>query len=171
MKLNGRRGAFQLLFGLAYLLLAAGYMLQQEPAAPFAWIRVYFPALEFPPLIFTKGGAVLWAAAGTAAIIGAFLPRPKDRFPFQALTFIPVLWGLLSAVSFFAGTYRNGLVGCVLYLAIGGAVMIVSGMAGPHDRDNRPVTLDGEELLPPATGPQEVIQRADAAAREDADGS
>lgn len=168
MKLNGRRGAFQLLFGLAYGMLALGYAMQQAVPPQLLWLDVYFPRLILPPLVPTRIAAVVWGVAAGSALVGAFLPRPQDRYSFQALTFMPILWGLLGGLSFIAGTFPNGLVGMVLYLAMGGAVMIVSGMAGPHDRDLRPVTLEGEELLPPVTGQQEIIERA--AAREDADG-
>lgn len=168
MNINGRRGAFQLLFGISYGMLALGYAMQQTIPPQLQWLEVYFPRLELPPLVPTRIAAVFWGIAAGSGLVGAFLPRPQDRYSFQALTFMPVLWGLLSGLSFIAGTYPNGIIALVLYLAMGGAVMIASGMAGPHDRDLRPVTLEGEELLPPVTAQQEIIERA--AAREDADG-
>jgi hypothetical protein len=168
MNLNGRRGAFQILFGVSYGMIALGYASQQTIPPQLMWLEVYFPDLVVPPLVPTRIAAVAWGIAAGAGLVGAFLPRPQDRYSFQALTFMPTAWGLLSGLSFIADTYPNGVLALVLYLAMGGAVMIVSGMAGPHDKDLRPVTLEGEELLPPMTGPQEIIERA--AAREDADG-
>jgi hypothetical protein len=169
MRINGRRGGFQFLFGIAYVMLAIGWARQDTPPGALAWIPAWIPAAaQLHPLFPTRLAAVAWAVAGGTALVGAFLPRPKDRFSFQALTFIPVLWGLFNALSFLAGDLENGLIAAVVYLVMGGAVMIVSGMSGVNERDLRPVVLDGEELVPPATGPLEIIERA--AAREDADG-
>ena len=155
MKLNGRRGAFQLLFGISYAMLGIGWATQEAPPGAMLWIPQWFPAVrQYPEMLPTRISAVLWVTAAVMACIGAFLPRPKDRLSFQALTFVPILWGLFNTLSFITAGFTNGVAAAVLYLAMGGAVMIVSGMSGEHERDLRPVVLDGEELVPPATGPQ-----------------
>ncbi len=129
--INGRRGAFQALFAAAYLALAASYLIfpiSPSRADALSWIPDQIP--------FEYLG-VIWLVAGVSGMWGATLPRPRDEWSFTVLTFAPILWGFLYVGSVVFQTAPQGWVTSVLYWCIAGAVMVVSGMTGDNDRDER----------------------------------
>lgn len=128
---NGRRGAFQALFAVSYLALGVSYVF--IPSSPgrahdMSWL------IEFVPLNVI---GVIWAVAGLVGVWGATRPRPKDEWSFIALTLAPTIWGFLYIVAVVVGTNPYGWITSVLYWCIAGAVMVVSGMTGDNDRDER----------------------------------
>jgi hypothetical protein len=128
---NGRRGAFQALFAAAYLALGASYaFLPSSPGR--AQALAYLP--DFIPLNIL---GLIWLVAGVFGVVGATRPRPKDEWSFMVLTLAPTVWGCLYLAASFTGTSAQGWVTSVLYWCIAGAVMVVSGMTGDNDRDER----------------------------------
>lgn len=127
-RINGRRGAFQLLFGIVYGSLALT-MLRRFPTS-LAWLEEYVPHW---PL------AVVWIIPAAAAIAGAFLPRPKDAFSFVFLAAAPIFTGFLFLIGAFVAPEVTSPYGLIVYWALGAAVMVVSGMTGDKDRDEREV--------------------------------
>lgn len=130
---NGRRGAFQALFAFAYLALGLSYVAM--PSGParaeaLSWLTDQVPlnVLGF-----------LWVAAAAFAFCGSSRPRPKDKWSFVALTLAPTLWGFFYLISTFVGTFPQGWVTSILYWCIAAGVMVVSGMTGDNDRDEREV--------------------------------
>lgn len=133
--LNGRRGAFQLLFSAVYLVIGVSFfLLPGTPgrAAALHWLTEMLPLW---PL------AALWIAAGLTGILGAFLCRPKDWVGFFALTLTPAAWGSLFGIGVLLSAPPIGLVSMVTYWLLAAAPMVVSGMQGPNDRDAREVVL------------------------------
>jgi hypothetical protein len=129
-RVNGRRGAFQLLFGTVYACLTAATLLAKSFTPAMAWIGEFAP----PSVL-----AIIWAPPTIAAFIGAFLPRPKDAFSFIFLTFAPTAFGCLYLIGGLALPQGTSFFGVVVYWALAGAVMVVSGMTGDRDRDERKV--------------------------------
>lgn len=132
-RINGRRGAFQLLFGIAFLMLGISQFIRDEYTPALQWLAEYFPA----PGPF----GIVWLAAGVAGIIGSVLPRPKDRYSFILLTAAPTFWGGLSVIGGLVGPANTSFLAAVMYWTVAGAVMVVSGMTGDTDRDHREVAL------------------------------
>lgn len=130
-RINGRRGAFQILFGVVYGCLTIAILLSKT----FAPALVFLGASGIPPSAL----AAIWAPPAIAALIGAFRPRPKDAFSFILLTFAPTAFGCLYLIGGFVSPVGTSFFGVVLYWALAGAVMVVSGMTGDRDRDERRV--------------------------------
>lgn len=134
-KINGRRGVFQLLFSVVYLVIGASFFLL--PSAPsrdaaLSWIT----QLHLP----TQALACLWIAAALIGLVSAFLPRPDDWRGFAALTLASAVWGFLYLIgAVFFGAPALGIVSTFVYWLLASIVIVVSNMQGPKDRDNRPV--------------------------------
>lgn len=128
-RINGRRGAFQILFGLVYGCLALA-MVGRFPSS-ISFLGEYLPHWTM---------TVLWSIPALAALVGAFMPRPKDVLSFALMTFTPVLSGFLFVVGAIVDPANASPYGPIVYWALGGAVMVVSGMSGDSDRDEREVT-------------------------------
>lgn len=130
-RINGRRGAFQLLFGAVYACLTAATLLAKTFPPALVWLGEFGIA----PAVL----AIIWAPPTIAAFIGAFLPRPKDAPSFMFLAFSPIAFGCLYLIGGFVAPVGTSFFGVVLYWALAGAVMVVSGMTGDKDRDEREV--------------------------------
>lgn len=130
LRINGRRGAFQVLFSLTYVMLGLSYLTNQENdfrAASFGWIT------EFVPLHLLAG---VWVVAATVGLVSAVHPRPTDRHGFQALTAAPAFWGSMFFIGGLSGV-TEGFVYAGIYWTFAGVPMIVAGMQGGSDRDLR----------------------------------
>lgn len=121
----GRRGAFLLLFGLAYAGIGLSYVFA-EPTAPIREAMVWLPS--WSPL---WACGVAFVAAGGVALVCAFLPLPGDRFGFMALASISAAWAVANVVSWQAEHQARGWVTAIVFAAVGGAVLVVSGMPNP----------------------------------------
>lgn len=134
-RLNGRRGAVQLLLSVVYLVIGASFLLIPQPESRMLALRWLVEILPLQPV------AGLWILAAMVGAVSAFFCRPKDWVGFFALTFAPAVWGSLFLVGVLFGAPSSGIVSTVVYWAFAAVVMVVSGMQGPHDRDVRDVVL------------------------------
>lgn len=135
MRINGRRGAFQILFATVYLIIGASYVIVPSTAsrrAALDWLTEVIPLDVI---------GWLWIIGALIAVTGAFLPRPKDWYAYAVLTFVPAVWGAFYLISWMVGDSRTGWLTSALYWVIAGAVMVVSGMQGTKDRDERECAL------------------------------
>jgi peptidoglycan/LPS O-acetylase OafA/YrhL len=128
--INGRRGAFQILFAGVYLIV--GYSFITTPSAgtrqaSLRWLTDYAPIEPF---------AALWIVAGVLGVVAAFKCRPNDWFGFSALVFAPAVWGALFFIGGITGT-PTAWISAAVYWLFAAAPMIVSGMQGESDRDAR----------------------------------
>lgn len=131
-KLNGRRGALQLLFTALYLVVGCSFITNPSAgtrADALRWLTPYLPVEPF---------AALWLAAAAFSAVAAFKSRPADRFGFIALVLAPSIWGALFLIGGLTGS-PAGFTSAVVYGAFAGIVMIVSGMQGDNDRDRRKI--------------------------------
>lgn len=129
-KINGRRGAFQLLFAGVYLIVGFSFFTTPASGArqkSLSWLTSIVPLEPF---------AALWIVAGLLGIVAAFQCRPRDWFGFSALVFAPAVWGALFAIGAVLGT-PAAWVSAAVYWLFAAAPMIVSGMQGERDRDTR----------------------------------
>ena len=131
-RINGRRGALQLLFTGLYLVV--GYSFMANPASgtradALRWLTPYLPVEPF---------AALWLLAAGFAAVAAFKCRPADSFGFIALVLAPSVWGALFLIGGLTGS-PSAYISAVVYGAFAGIIMIVSGMQGDKDRDRREV--------------------------------
>jgi len=129
-RVNGRRGAFQLLFAGVYLIVGASFWIMPGSGsrqASLKWLTAVVPLEPF---------AALWIVAGLLGIVSAFMCRPKDWFGFAALVFAPAMWGALFLIGALVGSPQAYLSAAVYWL-FAAAPMIVSGMQGEYDRDTR----------------------------------
>lgn len=133
--INGRRGVFQLLFAVVYLVIGVSFMLiPHTPSRQEAlrWLMELTPLWPF---------ACLWLSAALVGAVSAFYCRPKDWVGFFALTLVPAIWGFLFLIGVLFGAPPLGLVSTAIYWLLAAAMMVVSGMQGPNDRDTRDVAL------------------------------
>lgn len=129
--INGRRGAFQLVYAPVYLVIGLSFVIVPNSAsrsAALGWL------IELGLLPFF---GALWILAAGAAVAGAFQPRPRDWFSFAALVFAPSVWGCLFVIGVLSGAPAFGLVSAAVYWLFAAGPMIVSGMQGSDDRDRR----------------------------------
>jgi hypothetical protein len=132
MRVNGRRGAFQLLFAFIHFFI--GFSFITAPAASSRTAALgYLESLSIPiaPL------AALWVISAGFAVVSAFYCRPRDWFGFAALVFAPTVWGALFLLGVALGGPPLGLLSGAIYWVFGATAMIVSGMQGERDRDKR----------------------------------
>jgi hypothetical protein len=125
---NGRRGCFQILFALAYLMVGVSYTCLPSPVErlhALAWLLRW---------VSIQAIGDLWFVAAAVALVSAFRTIPADRFGFVALFAVPALMGVVCAVSWAVGEYPGGVVTMVLYETIATAVLVVSGMTNPVPR-------------------------------------
>lgn len=127
-RINGRRGVFQLLFGLVYACLAAA--ISRKWPTSLEWMDAYMSHFVL---------VAVWAIPAVVALVGAFLPRPKDALSFALLAAAPILSGFLFLIAALVEPERSSPYGLIVYWALGAAVMVVSGMTGDSDRDERKV--------------------------------
>ena len=132
LRVNGRRGAFQLLFAFIHFFVGISFITAPEASSRTAAIG--YLGHWIAPL------ACLWIASAALAIVAAFLCRPRDWFGFAALVIAPGIWGFLFlfGVLFTAGP-PLGFLSTAIYWVFGACSMIVSGMQGESDRDDREV--------------------------------
>jgi len=131
-KINGRRGAFQILFAGVYLIVGTSFILTPGAGTrqvSLRWLSAYVPLEPF---------AALWILAGILGIVAAFQCRPRDWFGFAALVFAPALWGAMFFIGGLCGS-PAAFTSAAVYWLFAAAPMIVSGMQGAHDRDAREV--------------------------------
>ena len=132
MRLNGRRGAFQLVYAAVYAFIGLSFVLAPQALSRSTSLR------WLDDLGALQAFGALWLLASGAAVMGAFLPRPRDWFSFVALTFAPAVWGGLFLIGVvIAGAPPVGLVSTAVYWLFAASPMIVSGMQGASDRDHR----------------------------------
>lgn len=129
-RINGRRGAFQLLFGIVYGCLALA--MSRKWTTSLEWMGDYVSHYVL---------VAVWAIPAIAAFVGMFLPRPKDALSFALLTAAPILNGVLFIIGAFVAPSVTSPYGLIVYWALGAAVMVVSGMTGDSDRDEREVKV------------------------------
>lgn len=162
--INGRRGAFQALFGFVYPLMGKVTNVRHRVARIVNGRRGAFQALfgfvyllmgisyvflpSSPGRVSALGWiagtvplhvlGILWLIAAAMGAVGSLEPRPRDRASFMALAVVPALWGGGYAAGAVATGNYSYLLTTLLYLAIATAVLVVSGMSGASDRDIRP---------------------------------
>lgn len=138
-RINGRRGAFQLLFGVVFACLMVLALIAKDFSPALVWIPKW---LSQEGILITPGAlAPIWGIPAIAAVLGAFLPRPKDWFSFALLTFAPSMYGCLFILGGLVSPQGTSIAGAIIYWALAGSVMVVSGMTGDHDRDDRKTKL------------------------------
>lgn len=134
LRINGRRGAFQLLFAFIYVFVGVSFITAPAASSRTAALG-YLEHVGIPlaPL------AALWIVSAGLAAVSAFFCRPRDWFGFAALVFAPAIWGALFAFGVLLGGPPLGIVSAAIYWVFGACSMIVSGMQGESDRDRREV--------------------------------
>lgn len=135
-RVNGRRGAFQILFAFIHFVVGLSFITAPEASSRTQALG-YLAHLNIPlaPL------ACLWLVSAGLAVVSAFFCRPKDWFGFAALVIAPAVWGALFLFGVFLGGPILGLLSTSIYWVLGATSMIVSGMQGGKDRDQREVLL------------------------------
>jgi hypothetical protein len=137
MRLNGRRGAFLLLFGLIYLVM--GYALTLELTQPPPHAR--FLHDNFPWWI----RATLWGGCGFVALITAFVRDARFTIvgytalslpPAERLASYSLSWLVLDV------DIRVAILGAIIYGALLTAILIVASWPEPDPEKIR-------SILPP----------------------
>lgn len=119
-RLNGRRGAFLVLFGTVNILLGVAFTLPSQPASS---VRFLFD-LGVP----LRWWGAAWVVSGLVGIGFAFARPPgADRWGFVALAFALASGTGVYALSWVLGYGRGWLLAAV-FTALTGSVAIVSGM-------------------------------------------
>jgi len=129
-KINGRRGAFQLVSAGVYLIVGLSFLLAPASGSrstSLRWLTEYVPLEPF---------AALWVIAAALAAVAAFRCRPRDWFGFAALVFAPAVWGALFFIGAFTANPAS-FTSAAVYWLFAALSMIVSGMQGERDRDLR----------------------------------
>lgn len=126
--INGRRGAFLLLWGLIYLLMGSSYFVSGRFPPALVWLGQFMEP---------KFLGLLWIVPAVFSISGAFRQRPRDAYAFSALVIAPVVWACL----YIAGSFMSGeftaVLGLIVFGGLAGTFALVAGMEGGADRAER----------------------------------
>lgn len=146
--IDGHRGSFLLVGGLAYIPIGLSYLitLTRSRQAGFAWL----PEFLTPSLL-----GWVWLLAGATAVAVAFTSRahPKwERHGFSALITPPVLWSLIFLIAWLhhlipalpATGHPTGYLSVISYGLMAGWVGVASGWDEPVH-------------VPPLEGPDERV--------------
>lgn len=127
-RINGRRGAFLLLWGIIYILLGMSYFISGMVPPALRWLH---------PLIETEFLGFVWAIPAVFAVMGSSRQRPADAYAWAALATAPVIWACLYLIgSFLTGEFTAAL-GIIIFAGLAGTFMIVAGMEGTSDLAER----------------------------------
>jgi hypothetical protein len=128
IRINGRRGAFLLLFGIAFMLLGLSFI-TSPPDALIRQTMRWMP--DWSPIWFC---GLLWLGAGLFGVVFAFTRIPTDRFGFMAMSAVCVGWAVAHCIAQAVGTNDRAWVSAVIFSIMGGAILVVSGMPNPVHR-------------------------------------
>lgn len=122
-RLNGRRGAFLLLFAAVHVLVGLSYTVAATPNTERTHALLVAVGIPLQAL-----GAV-WYVSALVALVAAFVHPPgRDGFGFQALMALESFGALVYATAWVLGDSPRGWVGAVLFGALSAATYVVSGM-------------------------------------------
>lgn len=119
----GRRGAILSCYGIVWLLIGWGQLVQPQPDR-----RGLTLLLSWAPLQVWAWG---WIAAGLVALVCAWLPSGRDAPGFCALVVIVVPWMASYLVSWLLGVYPRGWAAAAVWTAITVPIMVVLGWPEP----------------------------------------
>lgn len=126
--INGRRGAFLLLWGFIYLLMGVSYFLTGRVPPALGWVV----ELVRPQLL-----GFLWVVPALFAISGCMRQRPGDAYAFAALVTGPVIWACLYIIGCFLTAEFTAILGVLVFCGLAGTYWIVAGMEGSSDLAER----------------------------------
>lgn len=128
----GRRGAFLVLMGTAYIFLGYGYGYIDVPDATVSQLGL--PLMIAEAVGINDGlrfWGTLWILAGVASVFNAWWPPGRDAFGFMALEGFALMWATLNIVGDVLLDAQRGWVVGVIFAAWAASVLIVSGMSDP----------------------------------------
>lgn len=126
---NGRRGAFLLLWGIIFLCLGMSYFVTGRVPPALKWLTEWGMQGELL--------GILWTIPAIFALAGAFQKRPLDAYAFAALVTAPVIWTFLYIIGCFLTGEFTAVLGVIVFAGIGATFGIVAGMEGSSDRAER----------------------------------
>lgn len=122
----GRRGTILSCYGIVWLLVGWGQIVQPQPDQ-----RGLQVALSLMPL---TAWAWCWIIAGLIALVSAWAPPGRDAAGFVALVLIVVPWMATYLASWMLGYYPRGWAAAAVWAAITVPIMVVLGWAEPPRR-------------------------------------
>jgi hypothetical protein len=162
-RLNGRRGAFLLSFGVIYVAIGLNYIIV-DPGSAVRAAMAWMPAWSTIQVC-----GLAWCAAGLVAMVSAFARMPRDRFGFIALAAWSTAWAIAWAIAAALGYAPRGYVGALVFATLTVAPMAVSGLPNPVRRGRRQERHDPTTLGISRTRSLDVLRvrrrRADNAER------
>lgn len=131
----GRRGAYLVVMGVLYFLLAYGYAFLPLPTYVLDQLAMPILVANFlsvdSPVHALQFWAALWAGSGVLAIITAWWPPGRDSWGFVALWAFSAVWSVLNLWGgLVLGAPRATVVG-LIFAIYALTVAIVSGMPDP----------------------------------------
>lgn len=139
--LPSRRGAFLILFGLVYLVIAKS--LADTETTPLVR-HVFRFAFTIMPLY---GWALLWLVCGVTAVVDGLLTKGRDTLGFIAAVFAPTVWAFVYLMAWIGNSLtpaRTLWEQAAVFALIAGAVLLVAGMPDPQPvRQVIEKTVDG----------------------------
>ena len=132
--INGSRGRYLLTSGLIYLMVGLSFIgvtHEDYRARFFGWMWDLWklePGITVGPL---------WVLAGVMMIAGAWRRRPGDRFAFGAAWAAPSILTFFYFVGFWFTRDPQSLLAIVVYVFFSLMSVIVSGMEGDEEREER----------------------------------
>jgi hypothetical protein len=136
IKLNGRRGAFLLLFGLMFICIGYALSIPMPSASASQFLHDLLP---------WWARTALWAGSGVIAVIAGFVRRPKFTIagytflslpPAERLASYALSWIIIDV------DYRLAVLGSVVYGSLLIAILIVASWPEPN-----PINI--KSILPP----------------------
>jgi hypothetical protein len=122
-RIIGRRGAILSCYGIVWLLVGWGQIVQPQPDQ-----RGLRLLLDRMPL---EAWAWCWIVAGLIALAFAWAPPGRDAAGFVALVLIVVPWMTSYLASWLLGDYPRGWAAAAVWTAITVPIMVVLGWPEP----------------------------------------
>ena len=114
---------FFALVDLVYAASLAGAPAETRATAAFMFFEGILPLWAW---------TVLWAGAGVACLVQAFMVH--DRAAFVAESCLKVCWGSLYLAGWLIGEIPRGYVSAVIWLGLAGFVQVIASWAEPDRR-------------------------------------
>lgn len=135
--LDGKRGSFLFVGGIAYFFIGLSYIIASTPsrAAAFSWL---------PNAVTPESLGWVWTIGGIGVAVAALVSRryrDLEPFAFGVLMLCPVLFVVIFLVATLIGVHPNGWISSGVYGLLSTWVWIAAGWENP-----RPVQAVARQL-------------------------
>lgn len=145
--INGSRGRYLLASAVIYLLIGFNFLPVRHGETRGRFFGWMYELWNIHPGVIV---GPLWIIAGVVMLTGGFLRRPHDKWAFAAAWMAPSVLTFFYFVGFWYTRDPQSILAIVIYVFFSFMSVIVSGMEGDEERNER-LRWEQERRGSPAT--------------------